>query len=65
MSRVSVLPAKRQNEIARLVLAEMESEAQWDTSFKQSQNELSTMAAAALAERRVGKTRKMDLVRDF
>ena len=65
ISRASDLPSKRQNEIARFVLAEIDAETQWDTSFETSQDELSTLAAGALAERRRGKTRKMDLVHDF
>ena len=61
ISRVSDLPSKRQNEIARLVLEEIDAETQWDASFKTSQDGLSALAAGALAERRRGKTRKMDL----
>ena len=65
ISRVSDLPVKRQNAIARLLLAEMDAEAQWDESFSASQQELAVLANAARAERRGGKTRKMDLSRDF
>jgi hypothetical protein len=65
MSRVSDLPAKRQNAIARLLFAEIGAEAQWDESFRTSQQELSELAGAALAERRSRKTRKMDLSHDF
>jgi hypothetical protein len=65
ISRVSDLPSKRQNDIARFVLAEIDAEARWDASFLTSQDELSALAAAALTERRRGKTRKMDLVHDF
>lgn len=65
ISRVSDLPAKRQNEIARFMLAEIDAEILWDSSFQTSQDELSGLAAAALAERRQGKTKKMDLVHDF
>jgi len=65
ISRVSGLPSKQQNEIARFVLAEIDAEAQWGTSFKNSQNELAVLAAGALAERRRGKTKKLDLARDL
>jgi len=65
ISRVSDLPSKKQNEIARFVLAEMDAETKWDASFRTSQSELSALAAAALTERRRGKTRKMDVVHDF
>ena len=65
ISRVSGLPSKQQNEIARFVLAEIDAEAKWDKSFKNSQDELATLAGGALAERRRGKTRKMDLAHDI
>ncbi|MEI6788515.1 MAG: hypothetical protein WCL49_08560 [bacterium] len=65
ISRVSGLPSKQQNEIARFVLAEIDAEVKWDTSFKNSQDELANLAGVALAERRRGKTRKMDLAHDI
>jgi hypothetical protein len=65
IDRVSVLPAKKQNAIAHLLLAEMDAEAQWDESFKSSQPELSKLASDALAEHRRGKTRSMDLSHAF
>ena len=65
ISRVSGLPSKQQNEIARFVLAEIDAEVKWDTSFKNSQDELATLAGVALADRRRGKTRKMDLAHDI
>ena len=58
------MPVRKQNALARLLLAEMDAEAQWDESFKASQPELAELAHAALAERRSGKTRKMDLAHD-
>jgi len=65
IDRVSVLPAKKQNAIARLLLAEMDAEAQWDESFKSSQPELARLASDALVEYRRGKTRSMDLSHAF
>ena len=65
IDRVSELPAKKQNAIAHLLLAEMEAEAQWDKSFKSSQPELAKLASDALAEHRRGKTRSMDLSHAF
>ena len=65
IDRVSVLPAKKQNAIAYLLLAEMDAEAQWDKSFKSSQSELAKLASDALAEHRRGKTRSMDLSHAF
>ena len=65
IDRVSVLPAKKQNAIAHLLLAEMDAEAQWDKSFKSSQPELANLASDALAEHRRGKTRSTDLSHAF
>lgn len=65
ISRVSDLPAKSQNAIARLLLAEMDAEAQWNESFESSPHELAELASVALAEHHRGKTRKMDLSHDF
>ena len=65
IDRVSVLPAKKQNAIAHLLLAEMDAEDQWDKSFKSSQPELSKLASDALAEHHGGKTRAMDLSHAF
>ena len=65
IDRVSVLPAKKQNAIAHLLLAEMDAEAQWDKSFKSSQSELAKLASDARAEHRRGKTRSMDLSHAF
>jgi hypothetical protein len=63
--RVSSLPTRKQNEMARFVLSELDSDDRWDASFNASQAELATLAADALAERHQGKTRSMDLVHDF
>ena len=65
IDRVSVLPAKKQNAIAHLLLAEMDAEAQWDKSFKSSQLELAKLAGDALAEHRRGKTRAMVIAHAF
>lgn len=65
IDRVSVLPAKRQNALAHLLLAEIDADAQWDESFKSSQHELAELAGNALAAHRKGKTRAMDLSHDF
>ena len=63
--RASALPVKKQNALARLLLTEIEVDAQWDASFKSSQHELAEMAGDALAEHRKGKTRVMDVAHDF
>lgn len=58
--RVLDMPARRQNAIARFLLAEMDAEEQWDASFSASQNELANLAGDAIEEHRRGRTRKMD-----
>jgi hypothetical protein len=63
--RVSALPAKRQNALAHLLLTEIEVDAQWDASFKSSQQELAELAAHALTEHRKSKTRVMNVSHDF
>jgi hypothetical protein len=65
IDRVSVLPAKKQNAIAHLLLAEMDAEAKWDKSFKSSQPELAKLASDAITEHRRGKTRSMGLSHAF
>ena len=65
INRMSGLPSKQQNAIARFVLTEIDAEAKWDTSFKNSQDELAALAAGALAEHRCGKTKKLDLAHDL
>jgi hypothetical protein len=65
IDRVSVLPARKQNALAHLLLAEIDADARWDKSFESSQKELAELAEKALAERRKGKTRAMDLSHDF
>lgn len=65
IDRISVLPAKKQNALAHLLLAEIDADAQWDASFKSSQDELAELAAKAITEHRRGKTRAMDLSNDF
>jgi hypothetical protein len=65
IDRVSVLPPKQQNAFARLMLAELDADAQWSEAFAASQPELATLAGAALAEHHAGKTRKLSLAHDF
>jgi hypothetical protein len=65
IDRVSVMPVKRQNALAHLLLDEINADAQWDGAFKSSQHELAELAGKALEEHRKGKTRAMDLSHDF
>lgn len=55
------LPEAEQNELARRILAEMESERRWDELFENSQDLLGKLAEEALAEHRAGKTQVLDI----
>ena len=55
--RLSSSSVKEQNAIADLLLKEFA----WDESFKNSQNELSMLAAEAVAEYKINKTKPLNL----
>ena len=57
LSRVAKLPDSAQDEIAQIILNEIESEKKWDARFAKSQSNLEKMAMVALAEHRSGKSR--------
>ena len=59
-TEVSKLPPKEQDALADWLLAELESERQWDKRFSDSQDVLSKLAAEALAEHRRGETQELD-----
>ena len=56
-SKASKLSVLEQNVLARLVLAELESEKRWEKSFAESEQSLGKLAAEALSEHRRGKTK--------
>lgn len=62
-NEVSNLPEERQDEVARWLLMEIQSDRDWDKSFESSLDLLSEMAAEALAEDDRGETRVLDLDR--
>ena len=59
-TEVSKLPPKEQDALADWLLAELESERQWDKRFSDSQDVLSKLATEALAEHRRGETQELD-----
>ena len=59
MNRVSKLPDKAQDEIAQIIINEIESEKKWDLKFAKTQGLLEGMALTALSENRAGKTRDL------
>ena len=60
LAKLDKLSPERQNELAALLLAEMEADERWDEPFAKSQNELESMADEALNEHARGGTRPLD-----
>lgn len=60
--RASQLPDEEQDEFARLLLAELESEQRWSELFARPESEdiLERLASEALAAHRAGKTTPLD-----
>jgi hypothetical protein len=63
--KAAALPENEQDAFARFLLAEIEDEAKWDAAFAGSQDELARMAKEALGEYKAGKTKRLNLSRDF
>ncbi len=61
MKKVSSLPDNEQDEIARLILDEIEDEKLWQKQFESTQDELLILADEALREEKSGKTKQMKL----
>ena len=59
-TEISKLPPKEQDALANWLLAELESEKQWDKRFAKSQDVLSKLASEALAEHHRGETQELD-----
>jgi len=59
-SKASQLSSEEQDVLADWLLKEIESESRWRKLFDESQDELSRMAADALAEHRRGETEELD-----
>jgi hypothetical protein len=47
---ISALPPERQNAMAKMILAEIKDEEQWDKAFAASQDKLAALADEAVAE---------------
>ncbi|MBV6478942.1 MAG: hypothetical protein HGGPFJEG_01699 [Ignavibacteria bacterium] len=61
IKKISRLPEKEQDEIAEMILSEIEDEKLWSERFKSSQQELSKLADEAITEFKINKTKSMDL----
>lgn len=59
------LPPERQDSLAALMLAEMESERRWDAQFAAGPDLLARLAGGALAEFERGETRPWRDARDL
>jgi len=60
LARVSELPADTQDELARWLLSELESERRWSKLFDESEDALARLADEALAEHKRGETKELD-----
>jgi len=63
VSTASALPDAEQ--VASVILSELEAERRWDQLFQSSQDVLGLMAREALEEYRAGEAAPLDLERDF
>jgi hypothetical protein len=64
-TEASKLPDLEQDAFASLLLAELDSERRWAQAFARTQDQLGALAEEALREFDAGKTRPMNLERDF
>jgi len=56
----SKLPAREQDALASVLLKELEGEQLWDATLDETHERLTSLADAALAEHRAGKTQPLD-----
>jgi hypothetical protein len=61
LNRVAKLSDSAQDEIAQIIINEIESEKKWDVKFAKSSSLLEKMAMVALTEHRSGKSRAMKI----
>jgi hypothetical protein len=60
IAQLKSLPESEQNEIASIILDELEDERRWDESFSRSPDILAKLAASAMAEYHAGKTQELN-----
>ena len=60
ISEIKMLPDQEQDAIAAVILAELESDRQWDHAFANSRAELEQLAEEALEEYRAGRPEPLD-----
>ncbi len=60
IAKLQTLPESEQNDIASIILDEIEDERRWDETFSRSPDLLAKLAASAMAEYYAGKTQELD-----
>lgn len=65
IQKASSLSESQQDAIAEMILQEISSENRWEKQFKASSNALEKLARKALDEDQSGKTKELNLERDF
>ena len=61
--KASALPEVEQNELAKWLLDELQSDRQWAKAFAESEDVLERLADEAIQEKRQGKTTSLDFRR--
>lgn len=57
----SKLPPREQDALASVLLEELDAENRWDATLDETQDQLATLADAALKEHASGETKELDL----
>jgi aspartate/tyrosine/aromatic aminotransferase len=60
ITEVYKLPPEKQDEIASIILEELEDEKHWEEAFSDSQDKLAELAQKVLMDINAGRTKKMD-----
>lgn len=60
IAKLKNLPESQQDDIAVIILEEIEDEIKWDQAFANSQDALAKLATEALKEYHAGKTQELD-----
>jgi hypothetical protein len=61
LAKLSKLPPERQDDLAALLLEEIEADTRWEESFAKSQSALEKLADEAADDRARGRTRPFDV----
>lgn len=61
VKKISALQENEQDEIAGIILEEIQDEELWNSKFNNNQNELSILSDEALSEFKKGNTKSLDI----